>query len=125
MYCPNCNAEIRNDALICDTCGYSMSQKAKSKRSAEEYKYEYATYDAEKPLKHSSKKPLAVVLLIVAVLFTACSAFALLTGFGVIDNYFGLFEITTESTTETTAVTTETTIEITTENLGQTVSNDT
>lgn len=118
MYCPNCNAEIRNDALICDTCGYSMSQKAKSKRSAEEYKYEYATYDAEKPLKHSSKKPLAVVLLIVAVLFTACSAFALLTGFGVIDNYFGLFEITTESTTETTT-------EITTENLGQTVSNDT
>lgn len=114
MYCPKCGAEISNDSLLCNICGYNMSEKKQTKRdvnaafnywprrSSEEYHYNYYVNDDNKTTKHGGKKPLAVILLIIAFLFAACSAFAFLTGFGVIDNYLGFFETTTEKIVENT-----------------------
>lgn len=118
MYCPNCGANIHNDSLFCEVCGYSLSSKrnnissvnvvsAPAKRSSprhssEEYIFEFNENHLQLKENTKSKKPLAIILLIIAILFAACSAFALLTGFGVIDNYFGLFETTTESVSEQT-----------------------
>lgn len=127
MYCPNCGSKIPNDSLICPSCAYDMTAKGAQKatdenipssfrnnhtrkHAAQDYQYNYSTYepiDETSEEKAKTKKSVAVIFLIIAILFAACSAFALLTGFGVIDNYFGLFEATTESTVaETTEATT-------------------